>query len=353
MKIDDIIKNFSPGLSQVADQYKNFTIDNSTITALNNAAKAIVPVYNTAVLASRALSEIYKISDFAYKINAFAEVIPKIPEVSRLISASVATYQALPQVLSALNVNADSLAYLQNIKLAYGDIIKGHKHSFGKIEYLLPSQKKLLLRSEQKQKDTLLLGESDLQNIDLLSLNVSNTIAFVNELSGSPDTETYPAGFQLINENELSQNLHSIDNTLLKMWQGARDILNSNNPEKVRHVSVSLRELTKGLINQIIPDDIVIDFYIKNGIVINGKPSLEQKITCFFSEESGSRLLPFISSEVETIVKLINLLSKLTHNKENNITDDALIYIISKVESVILLLFSYSKYKDQQELPHA
>lgn len=79
----------------------------------------------------------------------------------------------------------------------------------------------------------------------------------------SVDEDITPEEELLKNEILLSSHLPRIDAGLYKMWKGAIEAYNSNNSDRVRHFSTSIRELYTHLFHILAPDDA-----IKNGQAI-------------------------------------------------------------------------------------
>jgi hypothetical protein len=199
--------------------------------------------------------------------------------------------KTLPSIISTLGNYTDVICNLQNLKINYPSIIRSQKEALSEISYIKENQKAVLLRTERKQKETLLLGQQDIENSKLITASVQSTIAIVNQISHNPES-TLLLDTDVFNQNlDLCECLSAINPSYYNMLLGARQTAQSNNPDRARQVAISLRELLRKFINTLIPNN---EVKTQDGNKV--KASLDMKISYFFSEITDSCLEAFILS---------------------------------------------------------
>ena len=345
-KFEETVKSISPReLEDIPKAAQNAVSDISPaweISRLQNELSSYV---------SRSLEIISK-NDFNRIVHAFNSAIQAISSVSAITSDISSFYQQMNAgQLSLFDKFLPSLEHLQTLKLNYDDVIANQLERFEQITFLKPYQKRMLLRSEAKQKQNILLGFNDFENSDIISFDVENTISFVDLLSGKHNKDESISTFSQNRKEKINEALSKIGRPYVDMLEGAKQSALSDNPEKSRHVAVSLRELLKRLINKLVPDDVFKQYCISENIPRNGKPGIDKRLECFFSVVPDSHLLPLIHHDIKTVKDYLDILSNFeVHCFDNNTTTAVgLIYIIEKAESIMAMLATYQSIANRRQ----
>ena len=116
------------------------------------------------------------------------------------------------------------------------------------------------------------------------------------------------------------QVLRGLDSALPKLWLGALLASTSFNPDRVRHVATSLRELVMHVVRILAPDHIVVSRQIHRGEIENGRPTRAARLRFIF--EAQGRLTTSTSpTEVSDFLRHLDVLSGHTHRLGDRLSD--------------------------------
>ena len=149
---------------------------------------------------------------------------------------------------------------------------------------------------------------------------------------------------QYENEYSLNTYLPKIDSGLLKMWKGAVETFNSNNSDKVRQFTVSIRELFGHVMRILAPEDEInkwtsgtkmatdISFYDK------GKPTRKAKLHFICRNISHEPFNLFVEKDIKATIGFIGIFQDGTHSIESGFTPHQLVAMKSKAETTLKFL---------------
>lgn len=144
----------------------------------------------------------------------------------------------------------------------------------------------------------------------------------------------------------LDNELASLDERLLILLHGARQSLKSDNPEKVRHVTTSVRELFTHTLHQLAPDSEIKFWTSDESHYHNGRPTRRARLLFICRTFSCDPLTKFIEDDVRAALSLVDTLNAGTHTIESKLTQSQLQAIIYRMESLILFLLKASRGGD-------
>lgn len=240
---------------------------------------------------------------------------------------------------------SSSLSVLNQLSISYETVIGKQKEAFNQISYLRPFEKRFLLRHEKNQKQSIVLGNDDLENTDIINFNVKNTIAFINSIASidNQDIDTTKVADNI--ENELIERLNSHGKGYLEILEGAKQAASSDNPEKVRHTVTSLRELSTHILHDLSPDENVKKWSNKKDDFHDDRPTRKCRLAYIFRNLEQSKVSSLINNEIKFIVDFFNFFNRGTHELIPKLDFNELDYLICKLESTLLLLLKYSLNK--------
>jgi uncharacterized damage-inducible protein DinB len=134
----------------------------------------------------------------------------------------------------------------------------------------------------------------------------------ISEETEEPDAEEEEQKQQIIEwiaeetKSEVEQWLYQIHAPLYTMWQGARQTLASNNPDRARQVRVSLRTLLEDLTRKLAPDAEMrawstdLKYYQDNGKTPKGKGRIFY--ICRHIQSGDSSFAQFLEADVNAIM---------------------------------------------------
>jgi hypothetical protein len=156
---------------------------------------------------------------------------------------------------------------------------------------------------------------------------------------------------QIIEEtkSEIEQWLYQIHPSLCTTWQGARQALVSDNPDRTRQVMVSLRTLLDHVTRKLAPDAEMRawstdpQYYQENGKTPKGNGRIFY--ICRHIHSGDDSFAKFLDADVKAIVSLWISLNRL-HELEQTISDVQLRIVVERFESALLLLIRASEVRD-------
>ncbi len=140
------------------------------------------------------------------------------------------------------------------------------------------------------------------------------------------------------NEETLKSLLGKLDNNLFRMWQGALQALQSNNVDKIRHLTTSLRELFTHVMHKIAPDDEIKKWSTSPDYVQNGRPTRKARLLFICRHINDPHFKDFVEKDVDMMLKFIDLFQEGTHSVVSKLTEMQLNAIKCKSESAIKYL---------------
>lgn len=133
--------------------------------------------------------------------------------------------------------------------------------------------------------------------------------------------------------------LRSLDPALLQPYIGAREALRSQNPDRVRHILTSLRELWSHLFRRLAPDKSVMEWIgeAKKDHLQSGRPTRRARILYICRDLNHSALADFVVEDTRALVKLVEFLNHV-HELTPELTDMQLRALFLKTDSWLLYL---------------
>ncbi|MEZ4958463.1 MAG: hypothetical protein R2830_01470 [Saprospiraceae bacterium] len=170
-----------------------------------------------------------------------------------------------------------------------------------------------------------------------------NTSSFVENISveGSDEAEEELLISDLLIENEetLTTLLPKLNPNLLNMWLGARQALESNNADKVRHFTTSIRELLTQILHALSPDTELIKWSNNpTEHIQNNKPTRRARLLYIYREVNNDHFKSFIEADIKATLQFIDLFQEGTHSVKSKLTDKQLLSIKLKAESTLKYL---------------
>lgn len=141
----------------------------------------------------------------------------------------------------------------------------------------------------------------------------------------------------------VDEELTSFDEQLLNMLNGARSSLRSDNPDKARHVTTSVRELFTHVLHRLAPDKAILQWTEDSSHYHNGRPTRRTRLLYICRQFSDDPMKKFVEADVAAALALIDALNAGTHGVTSKLTEFHLQAIICRMESLILYLLRVSQ----------
>jgi Predicted pPIWI-associating nuclease len=184
----------------------------------------------------------------------------------------------------------------------------------------------------------------DLAKLPALDFYVSSRVLKIVSTDGTDSSAIKETDIQIAKEgeDEIRRFLPMVDPGLPKLWAGALESLNGNNPDKIRHFITSLRELFTHLIQILAPNAAMAQWDLEKKYLSDGKPTREGRFLfiCRNLEGSKKEIAQLMQEEVASTLKLIRLFQGGTHGISPSFSPVELQFIRIKAESALRLFLS-------------
>jgi hypothetical protein len=139
-------------------------------------------------------------------------------------------------------------------------------------------------------------------------------------------------------ERSLEDWLRKIDTGLPDLLHGAREALNTANPDRARHVVASTRELITHVLHRLAPDDGIRAWTDDVHYYENGRPTRRARLLYINRGINVDPLSNFVDADVKSVLTLINALHAGAHEITSRLTDRQLRALVDRMESLLLFL---------------
>jgi hypothetical protein len=146
---------------------------------------------------------------------------------------------------------------------------------------------------------------------------------------------------------ETGDGLHALlvdlDPELIRMREGALHALASDNPDRVRHFTVSYRELLTHVLHKLSPDDEVRTWSTSQNDYANGKPTRDARLRFITRGINHGPLTDFFKKDIAAMVAVLNLFHGGTHAVTSSHTEAQLLALKMKAELTLLFLLETAR----------
>lgn len=143
-------------------------------------------------------------------------------------------------------------------------------------------------------------------------------------------------------EGSLEEMLGKTDPSLVKMWRGAKFALKSSNPDRFRHVTVSLRELITQVLHGIAPDEAVFMWTSDPNHFHNGRPTRAARLLFACRNVNNGPFVSFVKNDVKSHLSFIDVFQAGTHNPDSSFTEEQMEVLIVRTETLLRFLLVLS-----------
>jgi hypothetical protein len=144
-------------------------------------------------------------------------------------------------------------------------------------------------------------------------------------------------------KGDLEELLLGLGHGFATMMKGAHRARNSSNPERSRHVSVSLRELFTAVLHVLAPDQQVIAWVEDPALLKDGRPTRRARVMFVCRGINSGACSMFVDADVRLTSSLFDSLQAGTHSRDQHLTDSQLDALLLRVETQLLFLLGISK----------
>jgi hypothetical protein len=142
---------------------------------------------------------------------------------------------------------------------------------------------------------------------------------------------------------DLEHMLADVDAEFLSVWRGAHEAAESENPDRVRHALVSLRELCGHLVRRLAPDDHVAQWTSDPSHFHGGRPTRKARLLYMVRTCKDASLDAFMEADVSATVHFLDFLNAGAHALRTSIGIRQLRAILCKADSLLRFLIGLSR----------
>jgi hypothetical protein len=139
-------------------------------------------------------------------------------------------------------------------------------------------------------------------------------------------------------ESSLEELLVPINPDIKRLWLGAKEASSSTNPDKKRHIVVSLREMITHILHAIAPDVEVEKWTTDPSHYHEGRLTREARLLFVCRDINHGPFKEFVNKDVESHIKFIRLFQRGTHEININFTDQQIKTLIVRSEALARFL---------------
>lgn len=144
-------------------------------------------------------------------------------------------------------------------------------------------------------------------------------------------------------EESLEGLLWAVDPALIATWRGAKQALSSDNPDRARHVAISLRELLTHVLQRIAPDARVESWTSDPEHFHDGRPTREARLLYLCRTIDHGPFSGFVRKDVASTVSFIGLFQRGTHKIQVDFSESQLRLLVLRAESLLRFLLSIDR----------
>ncbi|MEA5470158.1 hypothetical protein [Spirulina sp. 06S082] len=132
--------------------------------------------------------------------------------------------------------------------------------------------------------------------------------------------------------------LENYDSRLCRLLQGARYSLSSDNPDRVRHVTTSIRELFTHVLHTLAPDSEIRKWSTEDQYFHNNRPTRRARLLYICRHINNNSFQKFVEHDVRAVLSFVEALNGDTHSIEPRLTEHQLKALVARMESLLVFL---------------
>lgn len=137
--------------------------------------------------------------------------------------------------------------------------------------------------------------------------------------------------------------LEALDPALVKMWDGGLMAISGTNPDRIRHFTVSLRELIGQILRMLAPDDEIRKWSSDSDLYYEGKPTRRGRMRYICRSIDQPAFQEFVKVDYKVLLETIDLFHKGTHVIEAGFTREQLNALETRTARSLLFLLQLGK----------
>lgn len=260
----------------------------------------------------------------------------RISELSALAQSSLirvaegAVHNAVKSILEAASVNGPLVSFSQS----YGHLFESFERSQANFFALPPLLSRLPAVEFFNDADLLKAASTESEEDDE-DADEDKRISARQEIRN----ETFDA---------LDGLLYGFNPEFLKMREGARNALKSDNPDRIRHFTVSYRELFTHILHLLSPDDEVRGWTNNKEHFSNGRPTRKARMLYICRGINQEPFDDFVQKDIESALSVLNFFQQGTHQISCAYTQVQIAALEVRMEATLRFLLEIKRAEQQE-----
>lgn len=303
-------------------EYDNFLrksfIDTSTLSAMISANNVISKITIPANIGLFGVQNTSKIIN--NMITSLEKSIIRVSDINAITQNSISTFlkTSIPNIIGASQISPNKLLS------TYLNMTKSYSSLINSIVEKTPTY--ITLSLIEKPAEEVFIATRLIETISSDEKNEElddNKKLFSNELI----TTT---------EERLELLLEKLNKKFIPLLRGARSVLYSDNPDKIRHYMISARELLTHVLHNLAPDEEVNKWCTNPEFIVEGRPT--RKARLYYICKDLNELEDFLGKDIKAMIGVFDFLNRGTHKLEMALTPNMLKIINLRFESALQFL---------------
>lgn len=137
--------------------------------------------------------------------------------------------------------------------------------------------------------------------------------------------------------------ISSVDTGLVSLYRGAEEAIASQGADKIRHVTVSLRELVTHVLHKLSPDEEIFRWNNDPACIVNGRPTRKARLLFICRNINHNGFVNFVNKDISCTLCFLDLLQEGTHAINVNYDDKQIEALMLRVKSLLIFIINISR----------
>src|SRR5262249_39032744 len=125
----------------------------------------------------------------------------------------------------------------------------------------------------------------------------------------------------------------------------------SNNPDRVRHFTVSFRELLTQVLHLLAPDDKIRKWNSDQDLYHNGKPTRRGRMRYICRSLDQPAFREFVAIDYKVLLETVDIFNKGTHANEADFTKEQIDALQTRTAHALLFLLELGSRREDRPSP--
>ena len=174
----------------------------------------------------------------------------------------------------------------------------------------------------------------DTELLESISIEESEEIAKQDEIWEELADQT---------KESLEIKLSALNVNFLDLYKGAKQALNSDNADRIRHFTTSLRELFTQVLHCLTPDEDLRKWDSSPDNFHNGRPTRKARLRFICRTIDYGPFTAFLDTDIKSVVALLDIFQRGTHGVGVSFSESQLETLLLRIEQLLIFLIQVNE----------